>query len=175
MAASERIEEFTRLLAKHQSRIYNYIYTILPNWADADEVFQETSVVLWRKFEEFRPGSNFFQWAARIAYFKVLSYRKKQKHSFLMGSDAFVELVAEEMSSRADQLVERERALAGCIAKLREKDRDLINRRYAPDGTVKGVADQLGCPVKSIYAALGRIRRALLECVDRACKKSCVS
>jgi RNA polymerase sigma-70 factor (ECF subfamily) len=165
---SERIEEFTRLLAQHQSRIYNYIFTILPNWADADEVFQETCVVLWRKFEEFRPDSNFFQWAARIAYFKVLSFRKQQKRSFLMGSDAFVELIAEQMNARTDHLVERERLLAGCIAKLRESDRDVINRRYSPGGSAKGVADQLQRPVKSIYAALGRIRRALLECVERA-------
>jgi RNA polymerase sigma-70 factor, ECF subfamily len=165
---SDRVEEFTRLLATHQSRIYSYIYTILPNRADADEVFQETCVVLWRKFEGFRPGSSFFQWAARIAYFKVLSFRKKQRRSVLLGSDAFVEMLAEEVHSRADDLVEREQALAGCIAKLKERDRDLISRRYAPGGTVKGLADQLQRPIKSIYAALGRIRRALLECVERA-------
>ena len=168
MAKSERTEEFTRLLAKHQQRIYSYIYTIMPNWADADEVYQETCVILWRKFEEYRPGSNFFQWAARIAYFKVLSFRKQKKRSRLIGSGTFVESVAEEMNARADLLVEREHALAGCIAKLREKDRDLINRRYAPDGSVKAAAEQLGRPIKSIYAALGRIRRALLECVERA-------
>jgi len=167
MADSVRTEEFTRLLAKHQSRIYSYIYTIMPNSADADEVFQETSVVLWRKFEEYRPDTNFFQWAARIAYFKVLSHRKKQKRSRLVGSDEFIELVAADMEMHADQYLDRERALANCIAKLREKDRDLINRRYAPNGTVKVVAEQLGRPSKSIYAALGRIRRALLECVDR--------
>jgi RNA polymerase sigma-70 factor (ECF subfamily) len=124
--------------------------------------------VLWRKFDEYRPDSNFFQWAARIAYFKVLSFRKKQKRSLLIGSDEFVEAVAEEMNTLSDQLLDRERALASCIKKLREKDQDLINRRYAPGGTVKGVAEQVGRPVKSIYAALGRIRRALLECVDRA-------
>jgi RNA polymerase sigma-70 factor, ECF subfamily len=168
MVESERTEEFTRLLAKHQGRIYAYIYTIVPNWADADELFQETCVILWRKFAEYRPGSNFFQWAARIAYFKVLSFRKQQKRSLLIGSDAFVETVAEEIYARADLLVEREQALAGCMAKLREKDRDLINRRYAPGGSVKAVAKQLGRPIKSIYAALGRIRRALLECVERA-------
>jgi RNA polymerase sigma-70 factor (ECF subfamily) len=167
MDESERAEDFTRLLAKHQGRIYAYIYTIVPNRNDADEVFQEACVVLWRKFEEYRPGSNFFQWAARVAYYKVLSFRKQKKRSLLIGSDTFVEAVAEEMNARADLLEERELALADCIAKLREKDRDLINRRYAPGGTVKAAAKQLERPIKSIYAALGRVRQALLECVER--------
>ena len=155
MTESGRTEEFTRLLAKHQSRIYSYIYTIMPNSADADEVFQETSVVLWRKFDEYRPDTNFFQWAARIAYFKVLSYRKKQQRSRLIGSDEFVELVAKEMDLYADQLLDRERALANCIAKLRDKDRDLINRRYAPGGTVKVVAKQLGTAGQVDLCCLG--------------------
>ena len=167
MAEFERAEEFTRLLAKHQGRIYAYIYTIVPNRTDADEVFQEACVVLWRKFEDYRPGSNFFQWAARIAYFKVLSFRKQKKRSSLIGSNTFVEAVAEEMNAREDLLEEREVALADCIAKLKDKDRDLIDRRYAPGGSVKDAAEQLGRPIKSVYAALARVRQALLVCVER--------
>ena len=82
--------------------------------------------------------------------------------------EEFLEAVAEEMHSRADDLVEREKALADCVEKLRDRDRELINRRYAPGVTVNDIAEQLDRPVKSIYAALTRIRRGLLKCVERA-------
>jgi RNA polymerase sigma-70 factor (ECF subfamily) len=122
---------------------------------------------LWRKFDEFSAGTDFFQWAARIAYYKVLSFHKQRKRMPMAVSEEFVEAVATDTAARADLLEDRRRALVDCIAKLKERDRDLLHRRYTPGITMKQVAEQLGRPAKSVYAALARIRHALLECVER--------
>ena len=53
---TDRTAEFVGLLLQHQRRIHGYIATMLTNWADADEVLQETSIVLWQKFDEFQPA-----------------------------------------------------------------------------------------------------------------------
>ena len=45
-----------RLFSTHQPQIFAYILTLLPAWHDAEEVMQETSVVLWNSFGEFEPG-----------------------------------------------------------------------------------------------------------------------
>jgi RNA polymerase sigma-70 factor (ECF subfamily) len=58
-------------------------------------------------------------------------------------------------------------ALESCLGKLSELDRSLIRRRYQPGVTVQQLASDLGRTANSLSKSLGRIRRALLECVDR--------
>ena len=84
--------EFVQLLTSHQRRLYVYIMTFLPHLADADEVLQETNVVLWSKAHEFILGTSFSDWAYKIAYFQVLAFRKRGVRSRLV--------FAQDMKSR---------------------------------------------------------------------------
>ena len=52
-------ERFTALLSRHHAPLMSFILSLRPNWADAEDLLQQTSVVLWRKFAEYRPGSSF--------------------------------------------------------------------------------------------------------------------
>ena len=81
-------EEFARLFSRHARRIYAFIMTLVFSHHDAEEVFQNTSVVLWNKFGEFRPGSNFFAWASRIAYFEVLNLMKQQRRGPMLSDES---------------------------------------------------------------------------------------
>ena len=66
------------------------------------------------------------------------------------------------------QLDERREALAGCLAKLSRRDRDLLARRFAEGATTRSTAEQVGRSVEAVYKALAKIRRALFDCVSRA-------
>jgi len=61
------VNEFTRLLAKHEREMHLFIFSLTPNWADADEILQETNITLWQEFGKFQPGSDFGKWARTIA------------------------------------------------------------------------------------------------------------
>ena len=47
---------FVALFVKNQRRIYGYILTLVPDCNEADDLFQQTSMVLWEKSGEFRPA-----------------------------------------------------------------------------------------------------------------------
>src|SRR4029079_16308299 len=81
-------EEFARLFSRHARRIYAFIVTLVFTHHDAEEVFQNTSVVLWNKFNEFRPDSNFFAWASRIAYFEVLNLMKLKRRGPVLSEES---------------------------------------------------------------------------------------
>ena len=68
--------EFVSLITANQRRIYAYILTLVPNFNDADDVMQETTATMWERKKDFQPGTDFVAWGARIAYFKILEYRK---------------------------------------------------------------------------------------------------
>jgi DNA-directed RNA polymerase specialized sigma24 family protein len=60
MTDQNRHNLFSELIARYQSELYGYIFAVVRNWEDADDLFQSICVVLWRKFESFRPGSEPF-------------------------------------------------------------------------------------------------------------------
>jgi len=159
-----RHDLFVRLLSGHSSRIFGFILSLMFNRNDADDIFQETSVVLWKRFDEFQEGTNFQAWACRIAYLHVMNFRRKHKKSRLL-SDRALEMIAEDALANADYAEQQEEALAHCLGKLNVKDRELIEQRYYRRFASKEIAETQSKSIHSIYRSLVRIHAILLRCV----------
>ncbi|HVT30671.1 MAG TPA: sigma-70 family RNA polymerase sigma factor [Lacipirellulaceae bacterium] len=159
-------EEFARQYSRNARRIYGFILTLVFNHHDAEEVFQNTSVVLWNKFAEFRPGSNFFAWASRVAYFEVLSFTKQRRRLRVISGET-LELLAEQAVALADESSARQEALEDCLSRLSTTDRDLLHARYYCQQPPKQIAALQYRSVDSVYRALSRIHNTLLNCVQR--------
>jgi RNA polymerase sigma-70 factor (ECF subfamily) len=160
-------DEFVQLFTKWQRRLFLFILAQAPNPVEAEEILQETNLVIWRKSHIYTEGTNFYAWCCRIAVLEVLKSRDRRRRDATLLSDAFVEAIAREAQDSVDSLEERRRALLACLSRLAPSDRDLIRRRYAPGATGKTVARQLGRPANSVYQSLSRIRRMLLDCIKR--------
>jgi RNA polymerase sigma-70 factor, ECF subfamily len=123
-------------------------------------------VVLWNKFGEFKPGSNFFAWASRIAYFEMINLLKQQRRAPVL-SEASLQALVNEARALSDRTSERAAALDDCLAELVSGDRDLIQERYFFQRSPKEMAANRSRSLDSIYRALGRIHKRLLSCVER--------
>lgn len=159
--------EFIQSFTKAQRPLFLYILSLVPRPVEAEEILQETNLIVWTKSKQFQPGTNFRAWACQIAYFEVLKYRERKQREKLHFNPELMELLAEESIQQAELMDRRRQALAECLLKLKESDRALIQTRYSPDGEGPGIADRLGRPINSIYQSLSRIRKALLECINR--------
>jgi RNA polymerase sigma-70 factor (ECF subfamily) len=160
-------DDFVQLFTKWQRRLFLFILAQAPNPVEAEEILQETNLVIWRKSHTFSEGTNFYAWCCRIAVLEVLKFRdRKRRHAALL-SDAFIEAVARDARESVDSLEDRRRALLACLTRLAPSDRDLIRQRYAPGATGKSLARQLGRPANSVYQSLSRIRRTLSDCIKR--------
>jgi RNA polymerase sigma-70 factor (ECF subfamily) len=169
-AASE-IGRFSELFEQHGRSIFGHIRTLVPNATDADEVFQETSVTLWQKFDQYRPDTDFRAWACRIAYYKVLKLRDRQVRSPRLFSPEFLELVSEEMIVMSDVLDARTEALLECRQKLSRRDHELLEHFHRENSTAKDVARRVGRNVHYVYRAIRRIHETLLDCIKRILSK----
>ena len=116
---------------------------------------------------QFVPGTSFLSWARQIARFEILKHRQRFRRDKLTFSDEFVAAVAEEVDAQSETQDRRRDALQVCLEKLQPGDRELIQRRYQPGLSGKDLADHLGRPANSVYQSLGRIRKALLDCIHR--------
>jgi len=167
---ANRMDEFLGLFTTHRRQILVYLATLLPSQADVDDVFQETSMVLWREFHEFKPGTNFAAWACAIAFNRVRAWRTRRNRDQLIFSDSMLQLISEQLLTHSDYYQERLHALDGCIASLRGHHRDILNHRYQAGMSIEAIAEASQRTPTAVYRMLSRIRQALYECVDRKIK-----
>ena len=160
-------ERFVRLLATCQRQVFLYALGLVYNAADAEEILQETNLVLWRKFDQYQPGTDFARWACRIARFEVLKLRERQARERRLFTSEFIEALAVDSEESLDELDGRREALAVCLEKLRKTDRQLLLCRYQENATTRSVAEALGRSVQGTRKSLHRIRMALLACIER--------
>ncbi|MBL4885977.1 MAG: sigma-70 family RNA polymerase sigma factor [Planctomycetaceae bacterium] len=159
--------EFIDQFVVTQRRVYLFLLAQLGNPDTAEEILQNTNVVIWSKWNQFEPGTNYVAWVYRIASLEILKYRQKNKRSRVFFDDDFLKSVAESVEQLSEKSEARRLALSKCIDKLKQGDRKLIQQRYEPGVNGKILASKLDRPVNSVYQSLGRIRRTLLECVER--------
>lgn len=157
-------EQFVKLLVAEQLKLMNYITALLGDPDAANGVLQETNLVLWRKADEFSPGSCFSAWAQKVAYWQVRAYirdRARDRHFFSK------ELVDQLASHRAHERGESDTqiALRHCLKNAGKENVDILRRRYEEDCTIAEVAQQLGKSVSAIKVRLMRVRQALQKCI----------
>jgi RNA polymerase sigma-70 factor (ECF subfamily) len=164
----DREERFLQLFLAHQRQIHAFIMALVPSWSDADDLLQEAATVIWSKLDQFVPGTDFLAWALSIARYQVLNFRRKQRRERVRFSDETVQRLADDMATMVRSADARRDALADCLLKLSERDRELIRLRYQPGATVKGVAGGLGRSFQAVYKSLNRIHAQLLACIHLA-------
>lgn len=167
---SQRIreDEFFRLFVAHQKQIYTFILVMVQNTSDADDIFQETMAVMWRKFDQYQPNTSFAAWGTQIAKYHVLSHRRKQgrqaQHQF--SDDVFL-LLLDSYQAKEEQVDERLNALQRCVGKLNERARLMIHMRYEKEIPVRTIAEHFSVTVQNVYQAMNRINAVLLRCIRR--------
>jgi RNA polymerase sigma-70 factor (ECF subfamily) len=164
-----RQAEFAECLRASQSRLYGYIHSLVRDLNDADDLFQQTTLVLWKKFDEFDRRRSFFAWACGIARLEVANFLRGRARQRLYFSDELNLLLIEAHEEMTDDELDRRReALGRCVEKLRQRDRELLVECYGESPGVHDAAGRRGRSSHSVYNSLRRIRRSLFECVSRA-------
>ncbi len=154
------------LMTRHQRQIFAYIYTLVPRRHDAEDLLQETSVVICEKFHEFTPGTDFVAWACQIAYWRIRYSRQKFARSKVVFDQTVLDAVAQTATTLAPELDARHEALASCLQKLHAREREFVLTRYEPGCGVEDAARRSGRSMDAAYKALTRIRKLLFDCVS---------
>jgi RNA polymerase sigma-70 factor (ECF subfamily) len=163
--------DFAALFVRSQRRIYGFILTLVPNCNDADEIFQETSLILWKKAEEYDARRDFVPWACGIAQNVVRNFRTKQARESCVFGDDLVAQIAEVRESRGDWLDEKLSALSACMERLSDAQRAMLRDFYGERTSASEMAAQLQIAENALYQRLHRIRRRLLDCVTGALQR----
>lgn len=169
----DQTQRFAELFVRYQRRVYGFMVSMVPHTADADELFQEASLILWKKIDEFDApagadaGEAFVRWANAVAMNVIRNWRVKRSRDRHTFSDELMRSIAERQAERGADLDERLGALARCMDALGEGDRGLLGEFYAERRSAPEIAEARRQSTNALYQRLHRIRRALLGCIDR--------
>jgi RNA polymerase sigma-70 factor (ECF subfamily) len=159
--------DVARLLMKHHTSLYAYIYACVRSHHDAEDILQSVSVVIMEQLDQLRDEDGFLPWAREIARRCTLAHWRRVRREKALDPDLLQAL------AEAADAVEREEptslhrdALTACLDGLPPDSRRLLAMRY--DGSAVGdLARCVGRTVQSVYAQLKRIKSALRDCVRR--------
>ncbi len=158
-------EKFVRLFGQSQPDLRRYIFSLCQNMGDTEDILQETSLALWRKFDTYDSKQPFLNWAFRFAYFEVMKFREKQKKRFSL-CETTLKIIAEEHADNLETLKAQRRILKECLAKLPQQEKELVDMRYGQKMTITSINELFSETGKKIYRAFERIRMKLYKCVD---------
>lgn len=157
--------EFLRLFVVHQKAIYTYILALVHNPNEAEDIMQDVVTLMWERFDEFKPGTNFGAWGISIARYKVLEYHHRKKSEYAFFSDQLFDYLSKLSSEKINAIENQTKALQQCLLKLQESDRELIQNRYEKGLTIKQIAENMQRSVAGMYKVMARIHHALIRCV----------
>lgn len=161
-------EAFDILLARHQSRLLNYITQLIGSRQQAEDVFQETFVkaIMTIRQGNYTESGKFGAWLARIARNLVIDqFRQEKAEPTLSTDDDGVDILnRKELSELTveDGMVELQIRddVRRLVRELPEQQREVLVMRYYQGLSFKEIAEQTGV---SINTALGRMRYAILN------------
>jgi RNA polymerase sigma-70 factor, ECF subfamily len=166
MAHAANEGDFLSLYAKYQNDLFRYVAALVPHLQDAEDVLSEVTVALWENFGDFQPGTNFMAWARQIAYLRALKYYRTRDRRLAL-PQGLLEKLASDLASRDEAVDLRLTYLTECKEDLSAEDIQLLEARYVTRQKVQDLAIRLAQSENSVSKSLGRIRRRLLECIER--------
>jgi RNA polymerase sigma-70 factor (ECF subfamily) len=161
-------EHFLRLLMGNQDKIYAFILSMVHNSSDADDVMQDTITLMWRKFDDYTPGSSFIAWGITIARNFVLKFFEKNKHSKLSFSPEIEKKIDALASQKLESNENRHDALRNCLKKISTQNYELLKMRYVKKMPTKIIALERGIAPHAMYRVMGKIHDALQLCMKKA-------
>lgn len=171
-ASSESPEAFSELYALYSRRLYNTIYGIVRDSADAEDVLQETFLRVHVALREFEGRSSLYCWLTRIAInCALMSLRKRRTRS-----EVFLDLHPDEVGEKLlfevqdpapspEQVCHARQVrfmVLGAVRKLSPHLRAAIEMRVAKGASMKEISLALNISVASVKARLHRARKRLL-------------
>lgn len=166
LRCSADYERFLTCFMLAQDRLQSFIRALVHDRTAADDVFQTTSLELWRRYHSFQPDGDFTAWALGIARHKVLHYWRSLRRDRHVFSDSVLSHLADLTLEMVEDSDPRQAALAACVELLPHRQRQLITLFYEQQKPAADIAIEWKRSVHAVYKALKVLRRSLLACIE---------
>lgn len=161
-------EGFAQIFDTYYKRVYKYMCYRINNHYAAEDLCSHVFEIVISKYHSFSPEKSKFEvWLFAIARNTVTDYFRAQKHRADFSLNSILDMVFPKPSP--EELViqdDNHRALFTALAKLSDKERNIIAMKYAAGLKNSEIAELMGVSGSNIGVVLYRILKKLHKELD---------
>jgi RNA polymerase sigma-70 factor (ECF subfamily) len=162
-------ETLIRRFQAERFQLIAYIRALVGDLDLSEEIFQDVSVIVLQKIEAFDASRDLQAWCRGIARNLILRERDRSRRLKVFANDAIVDLVDAAFEERPEEaaLDAHRSLLRRCIGTLAGGSREMLELRYQEGLSLRDIAGRLQRTEGAVQVALSRIRKWLVDCVQR--------
>jgi RNA polymerase sigma-70 factor, ECF subfamily len=165
------IEQVVRLLTAEHNKLGAYVWSLTGDFNLCEDVLQEVALLAMEKGREVADEVRLKVWFRRAARLKALEALRQKRRTAIPFSEETLDMLEHEWEPYDQQNELADSSIVGmlraCMNQLTEVQRRLLNLRYANGLRSGEIARRLNMQVKTVYQALTRAHRSLLDCVHK--------
>jgi len=162
---------FSALVREHAQMLLTYIRTMIDDPGTVDDLFQETMIVAWRRFDDYDLGRPLAPWLRGIARKLILAHFSHQAKGPVYCSESVLRAIDRQMVAidhrQGDTWSDKVAALESCVERLSEPLRRSIELFYRDSCKTEEIAAQMNTTREAIKKRLQRARDLLAGCLHR--------
>ncbi len=166
------MREFATRWTEAQSAVAAFIWSLVPNSHDADDLLQRTAQTLVDKLDQYDETQTFTAWAIGIAKIEVLRFRQERRRDRLVFDEPTIDAIEAATTRNEVDLRELQAVLKNCADKLTTRLQQLLQLHYVEEASPREIAGRLGITENAVFVSLHRARVAMRRCVENQWRES---
>jgi len=162
-------EKYSELISRYQGKIFAYLYRLVGNREEAEDLLQDVFVKVYRNLKSYDEGRKFSSWIYRIAHNEAVNHIKRRYlKRFISWEDINSTKDKLEASNFEDGpaedwlKVETAKEINEAVSRLPLKYRQVLVLRYFSDKSYDEISEILGKPLNTVGTLINRAKKKLL-------------
>lgn len=165
-------DEVVKAAFQFRDALMSYAFALLRDWSRAEDLVQDTFIVVMNKWSDFRPGTSVFLWVRQIVHNKAMeAFRSRSRSASAVDDELLAQVASSVQSHLDDEAADRQRlmrqALHRCMSSLNKRAVGLLAGFYGRSQSCEAIAQVQNRSVNAIRLSLSRLRKQLHECMTR--------
>ena len=160
---------YEELVTRYQGHVYGLAYSLVGDWAEAQDIAQETFIRVYANLEQLRDPARFAPWLRRVTFSVTMNWLRAYRPQAFEQLDGRVDLdrleIPDFRPGPAEVAEKRElaRAVMSAVASLPSEYRVPLTMFHLDGLSYRKVADFLDIPLGTAKSLIHRARERLRE------------
>lgn len=157
------IDAFEKILTLYEKQIFSYLYRIINQKEDAEDLTQITFLKLYKNIKSIDTDKNFNAWVYKIATNSAYDWlRKKRSHPELFIEDTnTIETIEDENAYDIVEGIESKEAIKEALNKIKPIYKSILLLFYHDELSYQEISWVLSIPLNTVKSHLYRAKKAL--------------
>jgi len=162
---------FAALVHEHADMLLTFIRATIRDSSTVDDIFQETMLIAWRRFDDYDPTKSLAKWLRGISRKLILSHFSRLKKRPIFCSDEVLDVLDERLShigsQPGDAWTDKVAAMETCLKQLPEQMHQCIKLFYQDNQKTEEIASAINSKREAVKKRLQRARSMIADCLRR--------